>query len=331
MTTRQAPFGVTIHRHHVDRRDHLRRDVRAGLSATSKTLPPKYFYDDVGCDLFEQITGLPEYYQTRTELQILERVAPEIVARHRPTELVELGSGSSRKTVAVLAAMDAASLLRRFIPFDVAEGPILDAAHRLRERFPGLEVEGVVGDFDHHLGTIPVRSDAERRLVLFLGGTIGNFPPAERHEFLLRLRALLRPTDCLLIGIDLVKNTATIEAAYNDSAGVTADFNRNVLRVINRELDADFVPERFAHVAVYDTENAWIEMRLRSERDQRVRIGELGMDVAFTAGEELRTEISAKFTHARFAAELAAVGLPDVEFFDDQLGRFSVAVAECPA
>lgn len=250
--------------------------------------PPKYFSNAVGSDLFEQITELPEYYQTRTELQILLRDASRIIDHHRPTELVELGSGSSRKTVALLDAMADAGLLRRFIPFDVSSSAIADAAERLCDRFPELQVEGVLGDFDHHIPTIPPRGTDGRRMVIFLGGTIGNFHPDDRAPFLRDLRGLLRSGDSLLVGIDLVKDPAVLEAAYNDGAGVTAAFNRNVLHVMNRELGSDFVPERFTHVAIYDRENAWIEMRLRSDVAQRVTVPALDMVVDFAVGEEMR-------------------------------------------
>ena len=319
---------LRIHRHSVDPHAGLLRDVRAGLGGAVKTLPPKYFYDAVGSDLFEQITELPEYYQTRTELQILLRDASRIIDHHRPTELVELGSGSSRKTVALLDAMADAGLLRRFIPFDVSSSAIADAAERLCDRFPELQVEGVLGDFDHHIPTIPPRGTDGRRMVIFLGGTIGNFHPDDRAPFLRDLRGLLRSGDSLLAGIDLVKDPAVLEAAYNDGAGVTAAFNRNVLHVMNRELGSDFVPERFTHVAIYDRENAWIEMRLRSDVAQRVTVPALDMVVDFAVGEEMRTEISAKFTPQRFADELSAAGLADTEFFTDDDRRFAVAVAE---
>lgn len=330
-STTSSAYRLRIHRHTVDAHAGFLHDVRAGLGGPIKSLPPKYFYDELGSALFEQITELPEYYQTRTELQILLKDAARIIDHHRPTELVELGSGSSRKTVALLDAMDEAGLLRRFIPFDVSSSAITDAASRLCERFVELHVEGVLGDFDHHIATIPPREPGGRRMVIFLGGTIGNFHPDDRAPFLRTLRGLLRAGDSLLIGVDLVKDPAVLEAAYNDSAGVTAQFNRNVLRVMNRELGADFVPERFTHVAVYDRTNDWIEMRLRSDIAQRVRIPALDMVVDFSAGEEMRTEISAKFTPTRLTRELVAAGLSIPEFFTDDERRFAVAVAEVAA
>ncbi len=305
----------------------IAEDVRRGLTASPKWLLPKYFYDSLGCDLFEAITELPEYYQTRTELSILRREMPGIVARHEPSELVELGSGSSRKTVAIMDAMDDAGSLRRYLPFDVAPGALLDAAGRLVEAYPGLRVHAVSGDFERHLSVIPARSRGARRLVAFLGGTIGNLYPAERRPFMTQIRELLRPGDRLLMGTDLVKDPARLEAAYDDAAGVTAAFNLNVLAVINRELGADFDPERFAHVARYDWDNAWIEMRLRSLADQTVAIRDLGLDIAFAEGEEILTEISCKFTADTIDRMYADAGLELLEFHTDDEDLFGVSIA----
>jgi L-histidine N-alpha-methyltransferase len=302
-------------------------DVRRGLSDDPKWLLPKYFYDDRGSDLFEQITELPEYYQTRTELQILRRECAGIVARHEPGELLELGSGSSRKTVAILDAMDEGGTLERYVPFDVSPITLLTAAGRMAEAYPGLRVHAVAGDFERHLTELPRPVAGVRRLVAFLGGTIGNLHPTERTPFLRSLRALLRPEDRLLVGTDLVKDVARVEAAYNDAAGVTAEFNLNVLRVVNRELGADFDPAGFEHVAFYDAENAWIEMRLRSLRDQAVTIRDLGMSATFAAGEEMRTEISCKFTEETIAAMYADAGLELVELHTDEESLFGVSIA----
>lgn len=302
-------------------------DVRRGLAATPKWLLPKYFYDARGCELFEAITDLPEYYQTRTELSILQREMAGIVARHEPGELVELGSGSSRKTVAILDAMDDAGSLRRYLPFDVAPGALLDAAGRLVDAYPGLHVHAVAGDFERHLGEIPPRGHGTNRLVAFLGGTIGNLHPDERAPFLRQIRDLLGPGDRLLMGTDLVKDPARLEAAYDDAAGVTAAFNLNVLAVLNRELGADFQLDRFGHVALYDTQNAWIEMRLRSLTDQSVHLRDLGRDVALTVGEEIRTEISCKFTRDSVAAMYDDAGLELLEFHTDDEDLFAVSIA----
>lgn len=305
----------------------LAADVRRGLTATPKVLLPKYFYDAAGCDLFDQITELPEYYQTRTELGILERIADGLVARHRPNELVELGSGFSRKTVALLDAMERAGTLDRFVPFDVAPGALLAAASRLTARYADLRVHAVAGDFDHHLGTIPAPRAGARRMVIFLGGTIGNLLPSERRPFLRTLRALLGPDDHLVVGVDLVKDVDVLERAYNDAAGVTARFNTNILAAINAALDADFDLDAFAHVAFYDPGRRWIEMRLRSLVDQRVAVRRLGLTAAFAAGEEMRTEVSCKFTREELESDLAGAGLRQVEWHTDPGGMFGVSVA----
>lgn len=302
-------------------------DVRRGLANTPKWLLPKYFYDARGCELFEAITDLPEYYQTRTELGILQREMAGIVTRHEPNELVELGSGSSRKTVAILDAMDDAGALHRYLPFDVAPGALLDAAGRLVDAYPGLRVYAVSGDFERHLAQIPPRVRGTRRLVAFLGGTIGNLHPVERRPFLRQIGKLLRPGDRLLMGTDLVKDPARLEAAYDDAAGVTAEFNLNVLQVLNRELGAEFDLTRFAHVALYDESNAWIEMRLRSLVAQSVTIRDLGLDVTFAEGEEMRTEISCKFTSDSVAEMYDDAGLELLEFHTDEDDLFAVSIA----
>lgn len=321
-----SPAGFRLDSYPIDIAFGLANDVRRGLLASPKVLLPKYFYDDAGSELFEQITALPEYYQTRTELRILADAIPGIVARHQPGELVELGSGSSRKSVVILDAMHAAGTLRRYVPFDVSEGALVAAAERTAERYPGIQVHAIAGDFDEHLRHIPPSAPDVRRLVAFLGGTIGNLLPAERRVFLRTMRSLLAPGDRLLVGVDLVKDVPRLEAAYNDSAGVTADFNLNVLRVINRELDGDFDLDQFAHVAFYDTDNAWIEMRVRSLVDQRVHVRALGLDVAFAAGEEMRTEVSCKFTQARLARACAGASLALEEFHTDADALFAVAI-----
>ncbi len=302
-------------------------DVRRGLAARPKWLLPKYLYDDRGCELFEAITELPEYYQTRTELEILRAEGAGVVARAGARELVELGSGSSRKTEALLDAMEAAGTLRRYLPFDISPGALLDAAGRLAERYPGLRVHGVAGDFERHLDQVPTPAPGERRLVAFLGGTIGNLPPEARAPFLRAVARLLRPGDRLLVGTDLAGDPERIRPAYDDAAGVTAAFNRNILSVLNRELGADFAPERFAHVAVYNEADAWIEMRLRALGAQRVRIAALDLEVDFAEGEEVVTELSCKFTRASVAAMYAEAGLRMLEWHVDRRERFALSVA----
>jgi L-histidine Nalpha-methyltransferase len=318
------PVTVDVHLGPDDLAEALRADVRWGLTAEEKWLPPKWFYDDRGSELFDQITRLPEYYPTRCEREILTQRAPTIVERSHADTLVELGSGTSEKTLTLLDAFAHADRLARFVPFDVCEGFLSDAADTIARRYPGLDVHGVVGDFERHLGEIP---QVGRRLVAFLGGTIGNLAPAERARFLADLAATMRPGDSLLLGTDLVKDPGRLVRAYDDAAGVTAEFNRNVLRVVNRDLHADFVPERFDHVARWDEDNEWIEMRLRSQRDQTVRVADLGLTVPFGAGEEMRTEISAKFRRERVEAELRAVGLELADWWTDSTGSFALSLS----
>jgi L-histidine Nalpha-methyltransferase len=297
-------------------------DVRDGLSREFKELAPKYFYDERGSQLFDRITSLPEYYPSRCEREILNRWAPQIVALSEAEELVELGSGTASKTRALLYAMAGTGSLRRYVPMDCSESVVIECADELSQIYPGLEVHGVVGDFERHLQHLP---NGERRLFAFLGGTIGNFYPEVRSRFLRYLRTLMGPNDHVLLGTDLVKDVAVLEAAYNDSEGVTADFNRNVLRVINQELDADFDEDAFEHVAFFDPDACWIEMRLRSLRDQDVRVD--GQVVHFEDGEEIRTEISSKFTRERLAQEFNEAGLGIEAFFTDSNGHFALTLA----
>jgi L-histidine Nalpha-methyltransferase len=297
-------------------------DVRAGLSRELKELPPKYFYDDRGSELFDEITSLPEYYPTRCERALLNRRAPEIVELTGARELLELGSGTASKTRALLFAMAGAGTLQRYLPMDVSEHVVKRCAEELVELYPGLAVHGVVGDFEQHLEHVPA---GDRRLVAFLGSTIGNFYPEQRAEFLAGLRELMADDAYLVLGTDLVKDERTMEAAYNDRAGVTAEFNRNVLRVMNRELDADFDADSFEHVAIWDPEHSWIEMRLRANGHQRVRIEGADMDLELADGEEIRTEISTKFTRQQLREELAAAGLRLAAFYTD--GMFGLSVA----
>jgi L-histidine Nalpha-methyltransferase len=304
----------------------LANDVLDGLTKPFKELASKHFYDARGSRLFEQITKLPEYYPTRTELAILRRHAVEIVKLTGAGELVELGAGASVKARLLLDAMQDAGSLRRYVPLDVSRTVVEDAARTLAEDYPGLEVHGVVGDFERHLEHVP-GADGTPRLVALLGGTIGNFPPGSRRTVLGKIATLLGPRDRLLLGTDLVKDPQVIEAAYNDSAGVTAEFNRNLLYVLNRELDADFVPEAFEHIAFYDRRNEWVEMRLRSTRAASVLIRALDLRVEFAAGEELRTEISAKFTRERVESDLEAAGLMLDRWFTDEQELFGVSLA----
>ena len=302
----------------------LRADALAGLTATPKELPPRWFYDERGSELFDRITRLPEYYPTRTERAILEARAAEIAAASGADVLVELGSGTSEKTRLLLTALREAGTLRRFVPFDVDPSVLRLAGAALVEEYPGLDVEGVVGDFTRHLGELPRDG---RRMVAFLGSTIGNLAPAARAEFLAELAATLHPGDSFLLGTDLVKDPARLVRAYDDAEGVTAAFNRNVLLVLDRELKADFDPEAFEHVARWDAEREWMEMRLRSTVDQVVSVAALDLEVRFAAGEEMRTEISAKFRREGVERELAAAGLRLARWWTDPAGDFGLSLA----
>jgi L-histidine N-alpha-methyltransferase len=300
-------------------------DVLDGLTRPFKEVPPKHFYDAEGSRLFELIIEQPEYYPTRTERAILEACSDEIVRLTGAAELVELGSGVPTKTLLLLDAMRDAGTLDRYVPFDVSESVLLASAERLVEQYPGLRVFGVLGDFERHLDALPPAEGP--RVIAFLGGTIGNFPPGSRRRFLRGLARRLRPQDRLLLGTDMVKDPAVLEAAYNDAAGVTAAFNRNMLDVINRELRGDFVVDSFEHVAFYDREQQWIEMRLRALEPMLVNIRDHDLGVHFANREEMRTEISAKFTRARIEADLAAAGLRLHALMTDDEGLFSLSLA----
>jgi L-histidine N-alpha-methyltransferase len=305
----------------------LADDVLDGLTRPVKEIPPKHFYDARGGELYDRITELPEYYPARTEAAILRARADEIAERTGAGELVELGSGTATKTRLLLSALADAGTLRRYVPIDVTEGLVRATAEALTQEYDGLAVHGIVGDFERHLGHVPPPPDAPR-IVAFLGGTIGNFIPGTRRRLLRRVARLLRPgVDHLLLGADLVKDPAVLEAAYNDSEGLTAEFNRNVLRVINRELDADFEVDAFEHVAFYDREREWIEMRLRAQRRMEVRVAALHLDVRFEPREELRTEISAKFTRGRLVRDLAAAGLALEAVMTDPDDLFALVLA----
>lgn len=299
----------------------LRADVLHGLTSVPKWLPPKWFYDARGSELFERITELPEYYPTRAEREILAARATEIAAALPARTLVELGSGSSEKTRYLI---DALTRLHTYVPVDVSGTALEQAGRSLAAERPGLRVHALIADFTAGL-TLP---DAPGpRLLAFLGGTIGNLLPAERAAFLARARALLRPGDALLLGTDLVKDEDVLVSAYDDAAGVTAAFNKNVLHVVNRELGADFEPDAFEHVALWDADREWIEMRLRSRTAQTVKVPALGLAVDFAAGEELRTEVSAKFRKEGVSEELAAAGLELARWWTDGEGRFALSLS----
>jgi L-histidine N-alpha-methyltransferase len=325
------------------RESSLRADVLTGLSATPKWLPPKWFYDAEGSALFEKITELPEYYPTRAERAILSAASADIAAAARAGTLVELGSGSSEKTRLLLDALRSEGTLARYVPVDVSESALRAAGSAVAAEYPGLDVHAVVSDFDAYLGLDATGSgDGQQqtypggrtpqiplgnRLVAFLGSTIGNMMPPERARFLSRVRSALRPGDTFLLGTDLVKDPAVLVAAYDDSAGVTSAFNKNVLSVLNESLGADFDLDAFDHVVVWDTESEWIEMRLRSAAAQEVRVPGVGLTVAFGAGEEMRTEVSAKFRRAGVAAELAAAGFEMRSWWTDDAGQFGLSLS----
>ncbi|MCH0564520.1 L-histidine N(alpha)-methyltransferase [Streptomyces sp. MUM 2J] len=299
----------------------LRDDVLHGLTSTPRTLPPKWFYDARGSELFEQITELPEYYPTRAEREILVDRAADIAAAAGARTLVELGSGSSEKTRYLI---DALSGLHTYVPVDVSESALAQAGKAVAAERPGLAVHALIADFT---GTLVLPDTPGPRLVAFLGGTIGNLLPAERAAFLSSLRAMLAPGDMLLLGTDLVKDEEVLVRAYDDTAGVTAAFNKNVLAVIDRELGADFDADAFDHVALWDAEREWIEMRLRSRKAQTVKIPALGLALDFAAGEDLRTEVSAKFRREGVRRELAASGLDLTHWWTDAEGRFALSLS----
>ncbi len=303
-------------------------DVREGLARTPKELSPKYFYDDRGSRLFEDITELAEYYPTRRERQILVERSPEIVAAAgNPATLIELGSGSAAKTRHLLSAMRDAGTLRTYVPVDISEEITRETAASLVEEYPGLDVHGLVCDFEAHLERTPTTSEAGPRLIAFLGGTVGNLYPDERAAFLSRIAGLLDPDDHLLLGTDLVKEVDRLELAYDDPAGVTAEFNKNVLSVLNRALGADFDPTAFEHVARWDAEHEWMDIGLRSLLDQEVRIAALDATVAFAAGELMRTEISTKFTRPRLEESYAGTGLAMADWFTDPAEDYALSLA----
>ncbi len=325
MTTTEPQITIEVHLD-AGAAANMARDIRLGLSARFKELSPKYFYDERGSQLFERITELEEYYPTRTERLILASDSAEIIAAAgEPATLVELGSGSASKTRHLLSAMRGLGCLSTYVPVDISEEITQETAAALVREYPGLEIHALVCDFEHHLERIPERDGG--RLIAFLGGTIGNLYPDARREFLARIAAMLGGGDRLLLGTDLVKERVRLEAAYDDPGGVTAEFNKNVLLVLNRELGADFDPEAFAHVARYDAEEGRMDIRLRSRGDQRVRLDGLDLEVAFAAGEEMRTEISSKFTRPGLERIYAEAGLRLDAWFTDPAADYALSLA----
>jgi L-histidine Nalpha-methyltransferase len=316
---------LDVHLTDTHQRDALIRDARAGLTAPAKSLPAKYFYDARGSELFEEITELPEYYLTRAEHAILTAQAGAIVsAAGLPDTLIELGSGMSTKTRLLLDSLQASGQLRRYVPVDVSRSALDQAVAALGAEYPGLALNGVVADFESQLSALPADG---QRLVAFLGSTIGNFDAAQRARLFASLRLQLSPGDSFLLGTDLVKDPGRLVAAYDDSAGVTAQFNRNVLAVLNTYLGADFDLDRFEHVATWNVEAEWMEMRLRATEDMRVRLADLGLEINFERGEEIRTEISAKFRRNGLEVELAAAGFELGSWWTDPAGDFALSLA----
>ncbi|WP_051442105.1 L-histidine N(alpha)-methyltransferase [Arthrobacter sp. H14] len=326
MTVSHARPGIV---HHLPPDHHgrnLRADVRAGLTGSPKTLPPKWFYDKNGSDLFERITELPEYYPTRAEREVLTNHADSIAAAGPAETLIELGSGSSRKTPLLLNALKKSGPLRRYVAVDVSDSALLEAGEELSTAFPDVDLQAVAADFETQLHLLPHQGAT---MVAFLGGTIGNMEPEARARFLHHIRELLLPTGgSLLLGTGLITSPDVLIPAYDDAAGVTADFNRNVLRVLNTELGADFDVEAFEHVAVWNPEQEWIEMRLRASRPMQVHLPGISLDVRFEEGEELRTEISAKFRASGITAELEAAQLNTVGQWTDEQNRYALTLAE---
>ncbi len=322
--TDTATASIDVYLTGDDLRASLENDVRVGLTATDKWLPPIYFYDDRGSDLFDQITRLEEYYPTRAERALLVAHAPEIAARSGADTLVELGAGTCDKSRVLLDAFVAAGTLKRYVPLDVSDGTLWTAAHELVAEYPGLAVHAVVGDFDHHINRIPM---VGRRMVAFLGSTIGNFYPDHRRRFLFDLDCTMVHGDSFLLGTDLIKDEKKLIAAYDDASGVTAEFNRNVLHVLNRELHADFEPDRFQHVALWNEEDHRIEMRLRSLDDQVIDVADLELEVTFAAGEDLLTEISTKFTRQSVENELYQAGFMVDAMWEAPEGEFLLTLA----
>ncbi|HVA06757.1 MAG TPA: L-histidine N(alpha)-methyltransferase [Acidimicrobiales bacterium] len=317
-------FTIDVHLSPDDVRQRMRSDAVAGLRAAHKSIPPVWFYDERGSQLFEEITQLPEYYPTRAERLLLERHALTIAQLSKADTLVELGAGSCEKSRVLLSAMQEAGSLDRYVPFDVSDEFLRGAASTLASEYDDLSIHLVIGDFHHHLAEIPAEG---RRMVAFLGGTIGNFNPEQRSRFLFDLNCTMTSHDTLLLGTDLVKDRQRLVDAYDDAAGVTASFNRNVLHVLNEQLGGDFRPELFTHIACWNEDQQWIEMRLRAEQPTHVTLREAGIQVEFAEGEEILTEISAKFTPARVEAELGAAGFVIDDMWGAEEGEFLLTLA----
>jgi L-histidine N-alpha-methyltransferase len=317
-------YTIDVHLSPDEVRRQMRTDAVTGLQGEEKSIPPVWFYDERGSRLFEEITQLPEYYPTRAERALLEQHAPAIAEISKADTLVELGAGACDKTRVLLSALQNAGTLARYVPFDVSDGFLRDAATTLSDEFVALDIHLVIGDFHQHLAEIPTEG---RRMVAFLGGTIGNLNPAQRARFLFDLNCTMSSDDSMLLGTDLVKDRGRLVAAYDDAAGVTADFNRNVLHVLNDQLGGDFDPGHFRHVALWNEEEQWIEMRLRAKEATEVSLAGAGITVRFDEGEDLLTEISAKFTPDKVKQELHEAGFVIEDMWGADDGEFLLTLA----
>jgi len=317
-------YTIDVHLSADEVRSQMRTDALAGLQGDEKSIPPVWFYDQRGSRLFEEITQLPEYYPTRAERALLEAHATAIAELSKADTLVELGAGACDKTRVLLTALQETGMLSRYVPFDVSDDFVRSAVTALSREYDALDIHVVIGDFHQHLGEIPSEG---RRMIAFLGGTIGNLDPAQRARFLFDLNCTMSSDDSLLLGTDLVKDPSRLVAAYDDAAGVTADFNRNVLRVLNEQLGGNFDPDNFRHVALWNEQQQWIEMRLRAEAAAEVSLADAGITVRFDEGEDLLTEISAKFTPERVARELSEAGFVVEEMWGAEDGEFLLSLA----
>jgi L-histidine N-alpha-methyltransferase len=319
-----VPYTIDVRLKPGDVQTQMRADAIAGLQAATKSIPPVWFYDEHGSQLFADITRLPEYYPTRAERHLLEQHARSIVEMAKADTLVELGAGACEKTRVLLDALQDLGTLTSYIPFDVSDEFLRGAASSLCAEYEGMAVHLVIGDFNQHLAAIPTDG---RRMVAFLGGTIGNFNPEQRARFLFDLNCTMTSDDSLLLGTDLVKDRGRLVAAYDDSAGVTADFNRNVLLVLNEQLGGNFDPELFSHVALWNEDEQRIEMRLRAKTSTEVNLRAADIRVGFEQGEDLLTEISCKFTPERVATELDAAGFVVDDMWGADDGEFLLTLA----
>jgi L-histidine N-alpha-methyltransferase len=320
-----APITVAIHTLGRDSRQEFIEGIRQGLARSPKILSPRWFYDERGCELFEEITRLPEYYQTRTEMGILERHARDILHTARPASIVELGAGSCTKSRVLIRSAKGMGTLWTFVPFDISEATLRRSASELVDEFDDLTIYCVTGEFDHHISQIPRFG---RQLIVFLGSTIGNFEEAQAQVFLTEVRRLMQSGDHFLLGVDLIKPEHELVAAYDDAQGKTAEFNLNILRRMNTELGADFDLTAFQHVALWNADYHRVEMHLRSVRDQEITVQSAAMTVPFVEDELTRTEICTKYTREDVEQMVAAAGMSAVEWYVDPAGRFGLLLAQ---